>query len=64
MRFRNRVVNPVVCLVLRSPLHRLLSGWLVILTYQGGKTGRWYSLACMYARDGQDLYIVPGQPDR
>jgi hypothetical protein len=64
MRFRNRMVNPVVRWLLRSPLHRLLSGWLVILAYQGRKTGRWYSLPCMYARDGQDLYIVPGQPDR
>jgi NADPH:quinone reductase len=64
MRVRNRLVNPVVRLLLRSPLHRLLSGSLVILSYQGRKTGRWRSLPCMYARDGQDLYIVPGQPDR
>jgi hypothetical protein len=64
MRFRNRVVNPVVRWVLRSPLHRLLSGWLAILAYQGRKTGRWHRLPCMYARDGQDLYIVPAQPDR
>jgi len=64
MRFRDRVVNPIVRSVLRSPLHRLLSGWLVILAYQVRKTGRCYSLPCMYARDGQDLYIVPAQPDR
>jgi hypothetical protein len=50
MRFRNRVVNPIVRLVLRSPVHRLLSGWLVILAYQGHKTGRWYSLPCMHER--------------
>jgi hypothetical protein len=64
MRFCNRLVNPVVRFVLRSPLHRLLSGSLVILTYQGRKTGRWCSLPCLYARDGQDLYIIPGQPHR
>lgn len=64
MWFRNRLVNPVVRWLLRSPLHRLLSGSLVLLSYQGRKTGRWYSLPCMYARDGQDLFIVPGQPDR
>jgi deazaflavin-dependent oxidoreductase (nitroreductase family) len=64
MWFRSRLVNPVVRLLLRSPLHRLLSGSLVILTYQGRKSGRWRSLPCMYARDGQDLYVVPGQPDR
>jgi F420H(2)-dependent quinone reductase len=64
MWFRNRLVNPVVRWLLRSPLHLLLSRSLVILSYQGRKTGRWRSLPCMYARDGQDLYVVPGQPDR
>jgi deazaflavin-dependent oxidoreductase (nitroreductase family) len=64
MWFRNRLVNPVVRLLLRSPLHPMLSRSLVILSYQGRKTGRWRSLPCMYARDGQDLYVVPGQPGR
>ena len=64
MWFRNRLIDPVVRLLLRSPLHRLLSGSLVLLSYQGCRTGRWHSLPCMYARDGQDLYIIPGQPDR
>jgi hypothetical protein len=64
MWFRNRLGNPVVRWLLRSPLHPLLSGSLVLLGYQGRRTGRWHSLPCIYARDGQDLYIVPGQPDR
>jgi hypothetical protein len=64
MWFRNRLINPVVRLLLRSQLHQLLSGSLAILSYQGRKTGRWHSLPCMYARDGQDLYIIPGHPDR
>jgi hypothetical protein len=49
MRFRNRVVNPVVRFVLRSPLHWLFSGSLVILSYQGRKSGGWCSLPCRYA---------------
>jgi deazaflavin-dependent oxidoreductase (nitroreductase family) len=64
MWFRNRLVNPVVRLLLRSPLHPVLSRSLVILSYQGRKTGRWRSLPCMYARDGQDLYVVPAHPGR
>ena len=64
MWFRNRLVNPVVRLLLRSPLHPVLSRSLMILGYQGRKTGRWRSLPCMYARDGQDLYVVPGQAGR
>jgi hypothetical protein len=64
MWLRNRLVNPVVRLLLRSPMHPLLSRSLVILSYQGRKTGRWRSLPCMYARNGQELFIIPGQPDR
>jgi len=64
MWFRNRLVNPVVRLLLRSPLHPLLSGSLVILSYPGRKSGHWRSLPCMYACDGQHLYVVPGQPGR
>jgi F420H(2)-dependent quinone reductase len=64
MWFRNRLVNPVVLVLLRSPLHPVLSRSLMILGYQGRKTGRWRSLPCVYARDGQDLYVVPGQAGR
>jgi hypothetical protein len=53
-----------VRLLLRSPLHRLFSSSLAILAYQGRTTGRWHRLPCVYARDGQDLYIVAAQPDR
>jgi hypothetical protein len=58
------VVNPVVRLLLSSPLHRLVSSPLVTLAYQGRRTGGWHRLPCMYASDGQDLYIVAAQPDR
>ena len=63
MKFRNRVVNPVVRLLLGSPLHRLVSSSLVTLAYQGRTTGDWHCLPCMDARDGQDLSIVAAQPD-
>ena len=36
----------------------------MILSFQGRTSGRWYSLSCMYARDGLALYIIPAQPDR
>jgi hypothetical protein len=46
--------QPGGALLLRSPMHPLLSRSLVILSYQGRKTGRWRSLPCMYARNGQE----------
>lgn len=64
MRFMNRFVNPFVRLLLRSPLHPLVSSSLVLLTYTGRRTGRRYSLPVMYARDGERLVLVASQPER
>ena len=50
MRFLNHVVNPVVRVLLRSPLHGLLSSSLALLAYTGRRTGRRRALPVMYAR--------------
>ncbi len=39
-----RCVNPVIKALLRSPLHRLLSKKLMLLTVTGQKTGRTYTV--------------------
>ena len=57
----NRVVNPVVRTVLRSPLHRLLGRHLLLLSYTGRRSGRSYVLPVMYCRSGDDLVVVAGQ---
>lgn len=42
----NRLVRPL----LRSPLHRILSGRLMLLTYEGVKSGRTYAIPVAYYR--------------
>jgi deazaflavin-dependent oxidoreductase (nitroreductase family) len=59
-RFMNRFINPVVRLLLRSPLHGLLSASLLLLTYQGRKSGQAYTLPVQYVQSGQTFYIVVG----
>jgi hypothetical protein len=44
-----RLGNPLVMGILRSPAHRLLSGRLIILEYQGRKTGRTFAIPLRYA---------------
>ena len=39
-----RIGNPIVRGVLRSPLHRLLSGHVVLLTVTGRRSGRTYTV--------------------
>jgi deazaflavin-dependent oxidoreductase (nitroreductase family) len=64
MWFMNKIINPLVRLILRSPLHGLMSGTLLVITCCGRKTGREYSLPVQYAQTGNTIYIVPGVPEK
>ncbi len=64
MWLMNKVINPLVRLVLRSPLHGMLSSTLLLITYRGRKTGREYNLPVQYARDERYIYILPGMPEK
>jgi len=61
-RIMNRFVNPLVRGVLRSPIHGLLSGSLLLLTYKGRRTGRRHSLPVMYAERDGELVVFAGLP--
>ena len=43
-----KVMNPIMKRLLRSPLHRLLSGTLMLVTYKGSKTGKQYTIPIGY----------------
>src|SRR4051794_9581129 len=43
-----KTINPIMTALLRSPLHRLLSGTLMLLTYTGRKTGQSYTIPIGY----------------
>jgi deazaflavin-dependent oxidoreductase (nitroreductase family) len=60
MWFMNHLVNPFVRFILRSPFHRLFSGSIMLITYQGRKSGRTYTLPVQYARTDGTLAVVPG----
>jgi deazaflavin-dependent oxidoreductase (nitroreductase family) len=64
MWFMNKIVNPLVRLILRSPMHKLMSDSLLVITCCGRKTGREYRLPVQYAQAGNMLYIVPGMPEQ
>lgn len=49
--------NVVVRLLLRSPLHFLLSGDLMLLTYTGRTSGKSYTIPVAYAREGDVVTV-------
>ena len=52
-----RTINPFVSAILRSPLHTLLSGRLLLLTFTGRKTGTQFTIPVGYTREGDTLII-------
>lgn len=52
-----RTINPFVSMILRSPLHRLLSGQVLLLTFTGRKTGKLYTIPVNYTREDDTLIL-------
>lgn len=47
------IINPTMRLLLRSPLHFLTSSSLLLITYEGRKSGRRYTTPLRYTREGE-----------
>jgi deazaflavin-dependent oxidoreductase (nitroreductase family) len=56
----HKVTNPLVRFILNSPLHSMLSGRLVLITYTGKKSGKKHSLPVQYAESHNGLIVVAG----
>ena len=60
----NRVINPLVRWLIRSPLHGLASRRLALITYAGRRSGRRYTIPVGYEMAGPQVTITVGSPDR
>jgi hypothetical protein len=56
--------NTLVLAILRSRLHRPLSGMALELRYTGRRSGRTYTLPVQYARAGDRLVLWPQDAER
>lgn len=63
-RFANKMMNAVPTLVLRSPMHSLMSARYLLLGFTGRKSRRHYSTPVAYVRDGDRLLISTDSPWR
>ena len=50
-------VNRIMAWVLRSPLHRVVSGSILALTFTGRKSGKVYTTPLSYTRQGEQLIV-------
>lgn len=56
-RWAYGIVNPAMSFILRSPLHGALSGSLMLLIFEGRKTGTRYSIPVGYTQEGDTLTL-------
>ena len=57
LELEDRLANPIVTRVLRSPLHGLLSRRLLLLGYEGRRSGQYYETPVLY-RETDDGIVV------
>jgi len=50
--------NPIMAAILRSPLHGMISGGVMLLTFTGRKSGRTYTIPVEYFYDGETVMVV------
>jgi F420H(2)-dependent quinone reductase len=60
----NRIVNPALRTLLRSPIHGLASSRVALITYTGHRSGCEYTIPCFYRDMGDEVTIAVGWPER
>jgi hypothetical protein len=53
-----KILNPLMKLILNSPLHGGLSKRVMVISFTGKKTGKHFSTPVAYARDGDRVIVV------
>ncbi len=59
--FYNRLLNPLMRRLLRSPLHGVASGNIAILHFTGRKSGRALNTPLSYVRDGDRVLFLSSE---
>ena len=60
----NHLANPLLGMLLRSPLGGRLGRRFALLSYYGRRSGQRHELVVQYAREGTLVWIIPGRPER
>ena len=53
-----KLYNPIVIWILRSPLHGLMDKSAILITVTGRKSGKEYTIPVSYMRDGDTLLMI------
>ncbi|MBL8147223.1 MAG: nitroreductase family deazaflavin-dependent oxidoreductase [Anaerolineae bacterium] len=56
-----KILNPIMRWLLHTPLHFLISGWCMLITVRGRKSGRLYTTPVYYRRSGDRIRFLSGR---
>jgi hypothetical protein len=56
------ILNPIAKVILRSPLHGVMSRRLVLITFTGRRSGKRYTTPISYVQQGNTLLLGVGGP--
>ena len=59
-----RVANPIVKMILRSPLHKIASASVALLHFRGRKSGRAFVTPLSYVRDSDNIWLLSAHTTR
>jgi hypothetical protein len=59
-RFIQALFNPVAKSILRSPLHRVMSQQLLLMTFTGRRSGKTFTTPMSYVQEGETLWLKIG----
>ena len=52
-----KFLNPIMKTILRSPLHKMISGQILIISFKGRKSGKEYNTPVSYFRETDKVYV-------
>lgn len=58
------IINPCMRILLRSPLHFILSGNVMLIAFRGRKSGRQLVTPVRYAREGNRVICFTGEANK
>lgn len=58
----NKLVNAFPSIIIRSPLHPIMSSKYAIIEFKGRKSGRIYRTPVAYVRDGDEVLLSTDSP--
>ena len=53
-----KLYNPIVILLLHSPLHSFMDKSTILITFTGRKSGKKYTIPVSFVRDGDNLMMI------